>query len=293
MRPGIFRRSPSAFLGSRALAQSPDVVIFGAPLDLTCSGRRGTACAPNQIRIVSDLLETYSPELGADLEDIALADWGDVPLEALGMDEALAAIESAARTGMETAMTVILGGEHSLSLAAIRAAKALYPELAVIQVDAHLDLRDTYEGNSTCHATVFQRVIEEVGAQSLVQLGIRSGTKDEFSAATSCLWSSRHLVLPEKTRARLGKRPIYLSIDLDVVDPAYAPGVSCPEPAGFSSAEVLKFVYTLQDLRIVAADIVEVVPAQDPSAVTSLCAAKTVREIALMHSRRERERHTE
>ena len=273
--------SPSspAFLGARE-TDSADAVILGAPLDLTETFRPGTGAAPTRIRLVSDVLETYSPRLERDLEeDIALADWGDVALEGLQMDEALAAIEETLLAVPPTAFPLVLGGEHTVALAGVRALRKRYPNLLVLQVDAHADLRDEYLGVRVGHATAFRRVLDEVGSGSIVQLGLRSGTREELALARDLLHSSPQLTLPWPLVAA---RPIYLSIDMDVLDPAYAPGTGCPEPGGPTFTELLEFIYSLRCLHVVGADICEVLPQYDPADITSVAAAKIARELVLM-----------
>jgi agmatinase len=273
------------FLGA-STAPDPRAILIGAPLDLTESFKFGTQAAPTRIRAVSDVLETYSPLLGRDLGDVPFADWGDVPCDTT-MEAALQAIAHRVGEAASKAFPIMLGGEHTASLGAIRAVQNLYPELAVIQLDAHLDLRDSYDGEALSHATVMRRVADEIGLDRIVQLGVRSGTREEFVLARSCLASRLDLRLPESARDALAERPIYVTIDIDVLDPAAAPGTGCPEPGGASFTEVQALVHSLGSLRVVAADVMEVLPAADVNDVTSVAAAKLVRELILLfaHSR--------
>src|SRR4051794_26468770 len=164
--------------------------ILGAPLDLTESCRAGTRAAARHIREASDALETYSPILDLDLEDLDVSDWGDVPLPGLDMVAALAAIQARFTDVLRAGFGVLLGGEHTVALAGFRAARTVYPDAALIQFDAHLDIREEFEGLDTCHATWAYRAGQEFGFENIVQLGIRSGTRDEFRHAWgSCLYS--------------------------------------------------------------------------------------------------------
>lgn len=280
---GRFPASPP-FLGSQN-APRADVVILGIPLDITETFRSGTGLAPQRIRQVSDCLETYSPAQCRDLVDIALCDWGDLNLDGVALSEALAMIETEVARASCAGFPIILGGEHTLSLAAARALRPQYPDLAVVKMDAHLDLIDEYAGLRVSHATVGLRLAEEIGWSALAQVGVRSGTRAEFEASRSCLHSSSDLTLPAPVMQTLGSRPVYLSIDIDVLDPAFAPGTGCPEPGGASFQELVSFLSTLASLRVVGVDIVEVLPAIDVADITSVAAAKLVREAALLFSR--------
>lgn len=259
----------------------PAAIILGAPLDLTESVRAGTAEGPARVRQASHVLESYSPHLQMDLEDIALADWGDVPLEGLSMEAALDAISRAMENATAQGLPLLIGGEHTVTVGGVRGVRKRYPNLLVIQVDAHLDLRDEYEGLRTSHATVIRRVAEEIGLERIVQCGIRSGTREEFEVARQCLSSGPSLQLHRAVRDRIRSRPVYLTIDIDVLDPAVAPGTGCPEPGGATFMELLSLIHSLKGLRVVAVDVTEVLPAVDVNDVTSVAAAKIVREAAL------------
>lgn len=279
-----FSAANPAFLGSKP-DSSPDVVILGAPLDLTETFRSGTAAAPQRIRLVSDCLETYSPTLGRDLQDITLSDWGDLDLTNRPMAEALDIIAAAARSAAAQALPIVLGGEHTVTLGVVRGLLPRYPELAVVQVDAHLDLADEYDRKRMSHATVMRRLCDLVGLSGVVQVGVRSGTRDEFEFAADCLYSSSGLSLPAVVIEQLRSRPVYLSVDIDVLDPAFAPGTGCPEPGGHSFRDLSSFLAELASLTVVGVDIVEVLPSTDVGDITSVAAAKLVRELALMFAR--------
>jgi agmatinase len=233
------------------------------------------------VREASHVLESYSPYLQLGLDDIALSDWGDVPLLGLGMDAALDAISQAVERAAAQGLPLLIGGEHTVTVGAVRGAHKRYPNLVLVHVDAHLDLRDEYEGLRTSHATVIRRVADEIGLERIAQCGIRSGTREEFEVARRCLWSGPGLQLDRAVRDRIRSRPVYLTIDIDVLDPAVAPGTGCPEPGGATFVELLALIHSLRELRVVAVDVTEVLPAADVNDVTSVAAAKIIREAAL------------
>jgi agmatinase len=282
--------APSAipFLASSiepaALGQPIAAAIFGAPLDLTESFRSGAQAGPAVVRQLSDALETYSPVLDRDLEDISLLDLGDVPLDGVDMVEAQRRIADAAEHAARMARrSVMLGGEHTASYGGFRGVQRVHPELALVQLDAHLDIRASYAGQALTHASWVYQLGIELGFARVFQLGMRSGERAEwrFARAHTSL-SSAELALPTNVRAELQHRPVYLSVDIDVLDPAHAPGTGCPEPGGVTSRELLQFVDGLGELRIVGLDVMEVSPKQDPAAITAVAAAKLVREVILL-----------
>jgi agmatinase len=260
--------------------------ILGVPLDLTESFRSGTSAAPARIReLWASALEDYSPILDADLADLDVEDLGDLPLDALAIEEALASIETAATPLYDRGFVLGLGGEHTASLALFRAARRTHPDALLMHLDAHTDLRSSYEGQAIGHATWLYWAGLERGFDSVILLGVRSGTRPEFELARGCAWFSPSLDLPPTVRRRIRSRPIYLTIDIDVLDASATPGTGCPEPGGPSFAELQAFVHSLADLRVIGADVVEVLPACDAGDITALAAAKLARELLLMFVR--------
>ncbi len=236
------------------------------------------------IRWASENLETYSPELDRDLEDDDLGDLGDLALEGLALPDALTAIEHEVGLLLDTGtLPFLLGGEHTIALPIARAVLARYPDARVLHFDAHADLRESYAGETYCHASWAYHVGAEYGFDRLIQLGIRSGLREEFrlGRARSAFFSSG-LGLPDHVRATLAVHPVYLSLDLDVLDPSILPGTGTPEAGGISYSELMSCLRGLADLRIVALDVNEVAPPLDPTGVTSAVAAKVVREMALL-----------
>jgi len=256
------------FVGADALPGEARAAIVGAPLERTVSFRGGPAQAPTAIRAASASLETYSHIFRRDLADLGVADLGDVDCEA-PLEEALtrvlSAVEDVLRAG---AAPVVLGGEHTITLPSVQAA-ARRGALQLVALDAHSDLRDTYRGERVSHATVLRRSTEVVQALHIV--GARSlygGEVDE-----PCF------VAPEGLSRKLFPDvPIWLSIDLDALDPGQCPGVTNPEPGGLGYLDVIEILRLLRGKPVVGMDIVELAPPFDPSGVSAVCAAKLVIE---------------
>jgi agmatinase len=178
-------------------------------------------------------------------------------------------------------LPVLLGGEHTVTLGAVQALSDRYPDLAVVQLDAHTDLRDVYDGRRVSHATVMRRLIENVAPDRIVALGVRAGTREEFILAERYRACAPLLSVTSKVWAWLQACPVYVTLDIDVVDPADAPGTGNPEPEGIAAGDLLTFVRRLGDLRVVGLDLVEVAPPYDPSARTAVLAATVIRESLL------------
>ena len=261
--------------------------LFGAPLDLTGSGRLGTGKAPPTVRKASHNIESYSPLLDADLFDAGLCDLGDLNLAGLPMDAALAEIERQTSDVLGAAgVPIVVGGEHTIALAIGRAVKKQHSDAVIISLDAHLDLADELEGRAVAHGTWVCRLGEELGGLGdFVLLGMRSGTRDEWQRSKGCLWQSPDVLLTDELRARIGDRPVYLSVDIDVLDPSAAPGTGTPEPPGISSAALFGFLYSLTGLNVVAIDVNEILPQVDPAGITAITGAKLIREAAILLSR--------
>lgn len=269
------------FLGARPHTR-PRIAVLGVPYDRTQSHRRGAAGGPEAIRAASWSLETYSAELDRDLEEIAVADLGDLKVEE---SDPAAMVEAVARSveGLDPdALPILLGGDHTITVGAVRALLRRWPDLRVVQFDAHADLREVYEDQPLSHACTLRRVWEILGDDRIVQLGVRSWTREERTFARAhCRWSLGALAVPETVMAELRTHPTYLTIDVDVLDPAFAPGVGNPEPGGPSFTELRAALRALADLQVVGADVVEVSPPYDPAGITATAAAKLVRELAL------------
>lgn len=278
----------SGFMGCTNDYDRASLVIFGAPMDFTVSFRPGTRFGPAHIRQVSVGLEEYSPHLQRDLTDYAYYDAGDIGLPPGRVEESLSRIGTAVKRVLaDGKFPLMLGGEHLVTLPAVECAARFYPELVVVHFDAHADLRDEYFNDRLSHATVMRRVAEVVGGQNLFQFGIRSGTREEFTYArdNTHLFPGELIGPLSGVREQLKGRPVYLTLDIDVVDPAYAPGTGTPEPGGCTPQEVFRALYRLSGLNVVGMDLVEVSPVYDPTERTSLLAAKLVREAILCFAR--------
>jgi agmatinase len=280
----IFEPPATRFLASSPEAAAPAGALFGAPLDLTESFRSGAHAGPRAVRSISDSLEAYSPTLDRDLDDLQLVDLGDLALAGLPMADALEQIAQGMAYAVSTArLGVMIGGEHTASLGGFRGLRRARADAVIVQVDAHLDMRADYEGEPFTHATWLHRVGDEFGFDIVHQVGLRSGDRGEWQFAREhAAWSTTSLSLPWHIRERIGERPVYLSIDIDVLDPAHAPGTGCPEPGGVTFRELASFLYGLADLQVVAMDVMEVSPQVDPANITAAAAAKLIREAVLL-----------
>jgi len=273
------------FIGTGVDLHQAAVVLFGIPMDWTASFQPGSRLGPTRIREASWGLETYSPDLDRDLTEHRLADAGDVELPIGNVVKSLDAIREAARAVLDTgARWLALGGEHLVTLPLVEAAQERWPDLVVVHWDAHTDLADEYLGERLSHATVMRRVAERLRPGAVHQFGIRSGTREEFQWARDHTHLYRHEVLAPLTASLpdLKGRPVYFTLDVDVLDPAFLPGTGTPEPGGITPAEAFAAIRLLSGLQLVGADIVETMPQGDLSQRTALLAAKLVRELLLV-----------
>jgi len=269
---------------ARGIREPHRVRIIGAPLDGTASFRPGQRFGPAAIRAASDEIETYSPVLDRDLEDVRFADAGDLQLPAGDAARALSVVEQAVARAIEDGtIPCLLGGDHAVSIAAIRAASARFSDLHLVQLDAHADLRDEWQGQRLSHACVMARASECIAPARIRQLGIRSGTRDEYrwmqQHGTQTTFRDEDLM---RLRDWLGDAPLYLTVDLDVFDPAHLPGTGTPEPGGIDWWAFQRFVQAMQGARIVGFDLVELAPMLDPSGCSAILAAKALRELLLI-----------
>jgi len=268
------------FLASRP-GRSPAVAILGVPFDATSTFRAGSGQGPASIRWASQSIETYSPVLRRDLDRVAVTDLGDVEAGGLTPAQVVDSVRDRLLALDPAALPVLLGGEHTVTLGGVQALHRRYPDLALIQLDAHTDLRDAYDGRPLSHATVIRRVLDFLEAGSVVQIGVRAGTEEEFDAARALRFSSSRIDLPAALWTWLERRPVYVTLDIDVLDPSDAPGTGNPEPEGVRAPDLLAFIRRLGLLRVVGLDVVEVSPPYDPSGRTAVLAATIVREAIL------------
>ncbi|MFH1821797.1 MAG: agmatinase [Methanobacteriota archaeon] len=264
--------------------EKADVVFLGAPIDVTSSYRPGYRFAPAKIREASTNLETYVMSAGVDVfEKLNITDLGDVMVTPTDLTKTGARITQAVKSVLRDGKTpVILGGEHTVSYFTLKA----FDDIFVIHLDAHRDLRDEYLGDKLCHATVMRRVLDRLPVDRLIQIGVRSCSKEEaeFSKDAGVVAYTADQTIDEPKRIisevkkLAGKSKVYLSIDLDVLDPAFAPGVSTPEPGGLSTVELLRILRELGKLDISGFDVVELVPPYDDE-TTSFAAARIIYEL--------------
>jgi len=273
---GVFHNE---YMGSRAGEGPAGITLLGCPLDATSSFRNGTKFAPESIRKASWTLETYSPYLKLDLDDMVFSDAGDLELPRGNLEKSLELIESAVAGITEKGeKPLFFGGEHLITYPVLRAMKKRFTDIQVVHFDAHCDLRDEYEGQKLSHATVMKRV-KELGISEMLQIGIRSGTRQEFEELFP-------VDSPSIFVRRLNRNtPVYVSFDMDVFDPSLVPGVTTPEPGGLMFREIMEYFNVLKGMDIIGADIVELAPDYDMTFVSSVCASKVAREILmLLHS---------
>ena len=277
-------KNVETFLGCDAEYDESAVVIFGAPFDSTTSYRAGARFGSRTMRAESYGLETYSPYQNLDVTDFKIFDGGDLELCFGDANLALADIENFARQILSDGkIPLMLGGEHLVTLGAFCAAAEKFPEIAVIHFDAHTDLRDDYLGAKLSHAAVIRRVHEIVGDGRIFQFGIRSGDRPEFEFA------AKHTRLQKfnfdglaEVLAEVAGLPIYLTIDLDVLDPSVFPGTGTPEAGGVTFLELLDAALkVIRGSNVVALDLVELSPPYDPSGFSTATALKLLREILL------------
>ena len=271
------------FMGSRRDPAGCRVGLFGVPYDGTTSFRPGTRFGPAAIREVSQGLETYCPQLEMDLEDLAFADLGAVDIPFGAPEPVVEAVQQATGTVLDLGLKpLMLGGEHSISSGAVAAVAEQHPDLVLVQLDAHADLREEWLGARHSHACAMRRCLEVLPSGDLLQLAIRSGTRDEFQELQS---SGRRITdaaaLKQALKPLQGK-PIYLTVDLDWFDPAVLPGTGTPEPGGFLWRDFAAVVDVLREHRLIAADVVELAPQLDTSGVSSVLAAKVTRSLILL-----------
>lgn len=272
------------FIASSDNYEQAEKVLIGVPMDFTVSYRPGTRMGPQSIRTVSYGLEEYSFHSNKDLNDFAFYDGGDIALPFGNVEKSIEIIEKVAQEVLEDKkFAIYLGGEHLVSWPLIKAYAERFPDLAVLHFDAHADLREIYWGEANSHATVIRKVCEKIGSKNVYQFGIRSGDRAEFEYGkkNTHMFVNEILEPLKQVVQEMGDRPVYITIDIDVVDPAYAPGTGTPEPGGCTSKEIIEAVLLMKDLNIVGMDLVEVSPLNDPSDRTSILAAKLVREAIL------------
>jgi agmatinase len=271
------------FIGCDSGYNEADIVLFGAPFDSTTSFRPGTRFASKEMRGNSYGLETYSPYQNKDMSEVKVFDGGDLELCIGSQHAALKELEEYAdEIVSDGKIPFMIGGEHLVTLAPVRSVLKKYPDLHIIHFDAHTDLRDEYLGEHFSHATVLRRIWDITGDKRIHQFGIRSGDKPEFE------WAKQHTDMHLfdfsglcETIKNIGEKPVYFTIDLDVLDPSVFPGTGTPEAGGVTFKELLEAVIKTAKLNVVGCDVVELSPHYDQSGVSTMTACKIVRELIL------------
>lgn len=276
-------KNVSTFIGFDNEYNESKIVVFGAPFDGTTSFRPGTRFAPNIMRNESYGLETYSPYLDKDLEDVNVFDAGDLDFPFGNPQKVLDEIYDFSKNIVEDGKKpVMIGGEHLVSYSPIKAIYEKYPDLHIIHFDAHTDLRENYMGEKLSHAAVIKMAWDLLGDGKIYQFGIRSGEKIEFE------WAKKHTKLTKfsceglkEAVKELKDKPVYITIDLDILDPSIFPGTGTIEPGGITFKEMMDAINDIKDLNIVGADVVELSPHYDPSGTSTAVACKVLRELVL------------
>ncbi len=281
-------RNIHTFLACDAAFDQADLVLFGAPFDGTTSFRPGARFGPSAIRSESFGIETYSPYSGRDLVNCSVFDGGDLELPFGSTERALDMIyDYTAQLIASAKRFVMLGGEHLVTLGAVRALNEKYPDLHIVHLDAHTDLRREYLGEELSHASVMYQIWQLLGDGRIHQFGIRSGEKEEFDFAAAHM-SQRRFDLSgfADTVSQLRGKPVYFTLDLDVLDPSIFCGTGTPEAGGVTFKELLEAVQHLHLLDIVGCDINELAPHYDHSGASTAAACKITREIILQIAKR-------
>jgi agmatinase len=284
--------------------ENADVAIVGAPFDTATTFRVGARFGPEGIRSVSHLLRPYNPSQDISIFDyLSVIDFGDVPVVPGYIEESYGRIaeglEPIHRAGV---VPIVLGGDHSIALPELRAAAAVHGPLALVQFDSHPDTWDTYFGQKHTHGTPFRRAVEEglLLPERSIQVGMRGSLFDagdwddarELGFDLVPTDAVRQLGIPEvidRIRETVGDAKVYVSFDVDFVDPAFAPGTGTPEIGGFTSREAQEFVRGLRGMNIVGCDVVEVYPAYDPAQITAFLAANVAYELLSLIAARKKE----
>lgn len=273
----------TSYISANASFEKSRGVILGCPYDGSASFRPGARFGPSAIRRASWGIETFSPYFQRDLSQCSIHDMGDLELPLGEKKISLGLIRKAlGKILSKKKFPILLGGDHLITLPIIEEILSIYPRLHLIQIDAHTDLREDYLGESLSHSTVMRKVIDHLGEGRLFQIGIRSGIEEEFKLAKKMksIVSLEPGSLSSMIK-RLGNQPVYITLDLDVMDPSLLPGVGTPEPGGLTFQEFISLLKKLQDLHVIGFDIVELTPDYDPTQISSVTASVILREMIL------------
>ena len=284
----LFNNDGAIFMGAQRDIDQCSVSLLGVPYDGTCCFRPGARFGPSAVREDSYGIETYCPQLNLDLEDINFADIGslDVPLgdAKLTLDYISDATNILLKNNLKP---LIIGGEHSITIGIIKSIITNYPDLIMLQLDAHADLRDEWLGSKFSHACTMKRCLEILPSKKIFQIGIRSGTKSEFLEMNNSKRLIQHTLgenaksLEEALKSFKG-RPIYLTFDLDWFDPSVMPGTGTPEPGGYFWGDFAAIINVIKSHNLIGADVVELSPKLDNTGISSILAAKVIRSLIML-----------
>jgi agmatinase len=281
MRPA----DPRFIACHRPLSQAA-IALYGVPFEGRVNLRKGAESGPRDLRIASDSIETYSPVLRLDLEDLPLTDLGDCELPSgttprEQLDAAKAEITGWWRPDL---LPFMLGGDHTATVPVVEALVPHFPELRVLQLDAHPDLRESFLGERYNYASAMARVMDVVAPERVYQVGIRTGAREEYARRRPRFFPAFEIPPVEAVRGvldELSGHPLYVTIDIDVLDPSEAPGTGSPEPCGIRVSELIEIVRLLGACRVIGGDLVEVTHAWDPTGRTGIAASWVIRESLL------------
>lgn len=273
------------FSESTKTYETADIILLGIPLDVTVSFRPGTRFAPSAIREISWHLEDYNYLTDEDILDVPFLDMGDLHLTG-DLDNNLDEIRSVIKRILDDRkISLSIGGEHLITFPIIQTMSEVYHDLHIIVLDAHTDLSNEYRNMQISHANVMKLVYDIVGRERLFMFGTRAGTKEDKQFMNSNIFSSYNPPAAF-TMKKLKNKPVYISIDMDVLDPSIAPGVTTPEPIGWKYEELYETIKRFSEFRkIVGIDVTEICPHYDPTGITTLIGAKVVRELMFLLSR--------
>ena len=267
------------WIGQNEDYASSDIVMLGLPFDGTVSYRSGSRFAPEQIRLASWGLEDFSPRFNKHLQEVNFHDAGDLELPLGNTYKSLDVIEQNVEDIYKDGKRVFgIGGEHLVTLPEIKAVSKFYEDFEVVQFDAHTDLREEYLGEEMSHSAVIRHISKIVGPKNVKQIGIRSGMKEEFefmkeNDTLCCIYSDLDCLKGKK---------IFVTVDLDVLDPSVLPGTGTPESGGMQFNELMGWFDYLKDFEIIGADVVELAPDYDMSGVSTAAATKVIRELLMI-----------
>lgn len=267
------------WMGQNENYDTSDIVLLGLPFDGTASYRSGSRFAPEQIRLASWGLEDYSPRFDRHLQDVNFHDAGDLELPLGNTYKSLEIIKQNVEDIYKDGKKVFgIGGEHLVTLPEIQAAAKYYKNLAIVHFDAHTDLREEYLGEEMSHSAVIRHAVKIVGTQNLKQIGIRSGVKEEWE-----FMRKNNTLIHEFPELDVFKdKKLFVTVDLDVLDPSIISGTGTPEAGGFTFNELIDWFEYLKNFDIIGADVVELAPDYDASGVSTAVASKVIRELLMV-----------